>query len=413
MAFKRNFMATLHSQLVSYQNAYNNITYVKGWPDLGNKFHKDFLVKYLNKKKLIKKIADSLTIGLTDNNARVEKLYEYAKTEYKSKADEKNRFFTNDNLGGLIDKKYGTPEEKNILLTELLKAVDIPAWPVMIGTRNNTVFMPKVYQRHQFNHIIALAEIDSEFLYMDTWKKYCPFGVLPSNSRAAGGLKIDKKQSDILRIVSVDPPTSRVDFTKIHIDSKNIAICTTSVKYYGYKAIELGEDLEDKILKDLVDDYFLEKLDATYDCDSSAVKNKSPEEMELEFYYTLDDYTRELDTMIVVQPIQFRFTENPFENEKRYFPIDFSYPQEYHNICEITLNENIIPISIPEPISYEVPGIKFTKNCMFDGTKMVINCQLAITRASFRPIEYPNIRKLFIDMAAASTEEIVFVNGSK
>ena len=174
----------------------------------------------------------------------------------------------------------------------------------------------------------------------------------------------------------------------------------------------MGEILEEKKPKELVEDSYLGNIDATYKCDSSAVKNINSDEMNLKFYYTLDDYLRELDTMLVIQPVQFGFTGNPFENEKRYFPIDFDYPIKYYSVCEISLAENLRPVSIPEPIALEIPGIRFTKNCMFDGVKVIINCQLAITQPAYPPLVYPDIRKLFIDMAAASTEEIVLVSAS-
>jgi len=411
MGFRKNYLATLHGQLVSYNNEYFNKTYIKNWTDLGEQFQQ-FIDDYVNEKKLIKKIADSLIAGLSNKREMAEKLYDYVKLEYKSKADEMGHYFANEKLGELINLKFGTREEKNILLTELLKAADIAAWPVLIGTRNNSVFMPNVYQLHQFNHIITMAEISSSRIFLDTWKNNCPFEILPPDSRASGGLKVDKRQSEIIKIQTVDPPTSRKDYSKIYIGVDNISFCTTLVKYSGYDAIEFGEVLEEKKPADLVNDKFLERLDATHNCDSTEISYLDSGQIELNFFYTLDNYRRNLDTMIAIKPIQFRFTENPFENEKRYFPIDFSYPMEYHSICEMHFDPGILPLSIPKPVTLEIPGIKFTRNCMYDGTKVIINSQLAISRTAYQPGAYSDIRKLFIDMATAATEEVVLTNNS-
>ncbi len=412
MGFKNNYLATLYNQLVSYKTAYYESRYITDWTDLGEKFY-DIINNYVNKKKLIKSIADSLTTGLTDKASITEKIYDYVKMEYKTKFDDNNYYFTHDKLSELVNQKVGTREEKNTLLVELLKAQDIPAWPVLIGTRNNSVFMPNVYQLHQFNHIIVMAEINSNNVFLDTWMKYCPYGILPSNSRAAGGLRIENKASNIIRILAVDPTTSRIDHTKMYIDSNNIAICSTSAKYCGYDAIYFGEELEENKLKELVEDDFLERLDCDFVYDSSAVKHSESDEILLDFCYTLDEYMRALDTMIVIKPMQFRFTENPFENEKRFFPVDFSYPLFYQSICEITFNENISVLDLPKPVSLDMAGVTFSKNCMFDGSKVLINCQLTIDKPVFPPQTYQKLRKIFIDMASTSEDEVVFVNSAK
>jgi len=406
MSFRDNYLAAIYNQLVSYETPRSKYTYIKDWHDIGERFQ--FTIdEYINKKKEIKKIVDSLTAGIETPLEKAKTIFNHVTTEYKTRVDERGYYFTNDKISGLIDNKCGTEDEKNILLVEMLKAADLKAWQVLIGTRDKTVFIPQLYQASQFNHIISFVDLGSSSYYLDAASAYCPFGVLPPESRATGGLLVDGRNSEIVRIIYEEPKTYRCDRTQMFVNCDGSVSCSTTVIFCGYFASSYGQRCDRKQPEEFVEDYFLDKLDATYQMKEPCFKHDSLDILEMDVAYSLDDYVRHLDNHLVLKPVQYYFRENPFESEKRFFPVDFNYPFVYQNIVEVSFEDSVVSRTLPEPLEIDVPGASYTRQCMYDGSKIIVNTRLNVKKPIFPQHLYSQLREFFIRTAAATEDEIV------
>lgn len=407
MSFRENYIASLCIELIEVATPDYKRSFATTWADIGERWQKWINVDYLNKHGFVKDLAESLTDGMTDKDLMVRTLYDYVKDNYKTD-DQGSKFFNNDKLSQMLDKKTGTAKEKNVFLTELIKALDIPSWNIMIGTRNKRVFDPTIIQDHQFNHIITLAEIDRQYIYMDTETKYCPYGNLPVESRSNGGLRVDGKNSDLVKLVYENPDSYRRDLTKMFITKEGAAICTTTVKCSGYQASDYGELYESKTVEDFVKKYFLDKIDVAYTYDDPAFTYDSTGIFTMKLTYRLDNYVREIENNYFVKPIQFNYRANPFKNEKRFFPVDFGYPCAYYNTVEIRCEDSIISQTLPEKTNLEFPGSSFEKGYTVLGQGVV--CEMQYDRKIPIVLEkgYSNLREFFINMAETVNDEIVF-----
>jgi len=411
MSFINKYRASLHSQLVAYKSPYTKVPFIKNWPDLGQMFQES-IDEYIDDKKKIRNLADSLTAGLTENRDRAEKLYDYVITKFKTDGGSGDRYYTHKKMSELIESGIGTREEKNLLLTQLLRESGFEAWPVLIGTRNNTVFMPQLYQLHQFNHMIALAQVDTELVFLDTWLKYCPYGILPPESRANGGLRLEGRDSELIRVIAKNPKTIRVDHTKIHVDSDGNAVCSTVVDCGGYFCTEFSHLVETEEHTDLIDQYFLDNIDVIYTSDTFNISHDSLNHLKFEFTYTIENFSQKLDTHIVINPIRFDFRENPFQNKNRFFPVDFNYPLSYQNMCEIYTSDSVASFRLPSPVALQIDGARFSKNCMFDGQKIISNSMLRIDTPVFTQQEYDDVREFFENVASSAEDEMVITCSS-
>lgn len=406
MSFRDNYLASIYSQLVSYETAHSKWDYIKGWPDIGEKFQ-TYIEEYIDKKKEIANIADSLTTGLTSPLEKAKAIYEYVIKEIKTHEDDRGYYFTNDKLSAMLENKSGTGDEKNVLLTEMLKSAGLSAWPVLIGTRDKTVFNPKLYQAQQFNRIITFVDIKPTFYYLDATSGYCPFGVLPPESRATGGLLIDGRNSELVKIVVDNTKAYRRDMTYMSIDTDGAAQCSTSVQFCGYFASSYGERWDTRKPDEFVKDYFLDKLDVAYNMDTPRFKQDSLGMLELDITYSLDDYVRRLDNNMVLKPVQYYFRENPFKSEKRFFPVDFNFPFVYQNVVQMTFEGEVVSETLPEPLTLEIPGASYSRTCMFDGRNIIIQSQLSVDNPLFPQQSYSRLRDFFVQATAAVEDEIV------
>lgn len=411
MSFRDNYRASLYNQLVSWEGKYNKIRYIKDWKDMGETWETR-LTGYVNKEKEIKKIADSLTAGIVGKREQAEKIYDYVTNEYGI-IDSEGRWWANENLWEFVQKKSGTEDEINILLLEMLQAANIPAWPLLIGTRDKTVFVPRLCMEHQFNHLITFTEIDSSVVYLDASSKYCPFGILRPKSRVTGGLLIDGKKSQLVRILLTDPESYRVDLTKMYIGSDGVVKCSTCTKFSGYFASRYGGRCDAEKPEEFLEDYYLGRLHTTYDAGTPVFQHESPGLFQMDVTYRLDDYIRKLDNNLVIRPVRYDFSENPFKSEKRFFPVDFDYPFVYENMVLISLEDSTLSRTLPGPISINIPGASFTRNCMFDGVRVIVKSRLAVEKPIFPQALYAQLRDFFSEVVSSTEDEIIFTLASQ
>jgi hypothetical protein len=414
MSFRRGYMATLYCQLVYYRDIQGDYTYdfVKDWRSLGEQFQK-MIDEYIDEKNLIKKLADSLIGGLPSNAEKAKAIYYFVSKEIATKESENYHYFDNDKLSKLLVAKTGTADEKNILLCQMYLAAGMQSYPVLIGTRHSQVFIPQLYQIHQFNHIITIVDVASVRYFLDATNKYCSFGVLPPKSRAVGGLLLDGKNSALLAIVAIEPKSSRIEKNVIHIDGDSLATCSTSVKFTGYYAINYGEDFDQTEPEKFIKDYFLDKLDVEYEIDTFTCSSPNPELFLADFVFSPKNYFKILDNSVSLQGLNFSFRSNPFVSEKRFFPVDFQYPSVYQNTTEIAIEDSIVSFTLPEPLSFEISGASFSRNCMYDGARYIISNRLSIDKAAFSPSVYSQLRDFFTKMGAATEDPIILTRNSQ
>jgi hypothetical protein len=412
MSFEMNYVASLHNQLVSYESQYSNYTYLKDWEKLGEDFHERVIKDYIRKNKPLEKITDSLVNGIEGSREKARVLYNYVTNEIQTE-DDFRRYPNQDNISKLLEYKSGNNTDKNILLCEMLKKAGISAWPILTSRRSENVFMPEMYHLRQFDQIITMMKIDSQFVFLDTWSKYCPFGILPPESRTSGGLLVDSEESYLVRLLYDNPNTIREDITWMKFETDGSVSCSTSVCLNGYYAFSYGELLEKNTEQDFFEDYFLDNLDTVYDMDTCFVSNKATDSLNLDIIFSLDDYVEVLDNNYLVRPIRYQFLNNPFKSEKRFFPIDFGYPFKYINKTIVAPQDSLTPSNLPEPLDIRIDGAAFTRSSVFDGQKVTITSTIEIEKPIFLQAMYKRIRDFFQSIASSGDEQLIFTKSGE
>ncbi len=79
--------------------------------------------------------------------------------------------------------KYGDCKDQAILLVAMLREAGVRAHPVLIGTRRGTWELQRSVPMSQFNHCIAVAEIDGKMIWLDPTDETCSFGDLPGGDQ--------------------------------------------------------------------------------------------------------------------------------------------------------------------------------------------------------------------------------------
>jgi hypothetical protein len=73
----------------------------------------------------------------------------------------------NKSLSRPFEKQIGTNAEINFILINSLRKAGINAYPLLVSSKENSFLDMEFFNLHQFNHVVALVEIDNNYIVFD------------------------------------------------------------------------------------------------------------------------------------------------------------------------------------------------------------------------------------------------------
>jgi hypothetical protein len=120
--------------------------------------------------------------------------------------------------------------------------------------------------------------------------------------------------------------------------------------------------------------------------------------------------TEIIDNKIYVNPLLFFTTAvNPFKQEVREYPIDFSYPIEYKYNISVEIPEGFQMESMPKPVTITTENgmLNFRFIVGTNGNKIQIQSTTTIKEAIFQSDLYEVLKDFFSKMISKENEKIV------
>jgi transglutaminase-like putative cysteine protease len=125
----------------------------------------------------IRKKAAELTQGASAPQERAQRLYDFVARDirYVSLSFGIGRYQPHA-APEVMQSSYGDCKDKHALLSSLLRAAGIESYPVLIGSRRKLdVDVPSPAQ---FDHVITIALIDKDWVWLDATAEIAPYGLL-------------------------------------------------------------------------------------------------------------------------------------------------------------------------------------------------------------------------------------------
>jgi len=408
MGSVNDYMASMHLQLESYQGAGARQLYNKSWSDVGDEFCNRRLTKYCNKQGQVKKLANEIVGDVQDNREKSTLLHKYVTTKIATEWDHAYRYFgPEDRMSNVLNEKLGTPAEKNLLLVKLHEAIGLDTWPVMISTRSNGKFSPRIPSTRPFNYMVAVVQFENHWEFLDASNRNSHYGLLPANCLTDGGLLLDGKNSELVKMTIQPANSYRADLTRMYVSSDGEVACSTYCEFGGYLASLYGNRYETHTPEEFAKDYFLDRLDIGYTISDQSANLDSAGFFTFNINYTSDELTRLLDENLFVKQVSYIFYSNPFESEERFFAVDFDYTRTYQNIVEIHFEALPTNFTLPKSIHTTVAGASFEREAVDRDSVVIIGSKIKIDKPSFRPVQYKHLRNFFAQIATSWTDEVI------
>ena len=105
----------------------------------------------------------------------------------------------------------------------------------------------------------------------------------------------------------------------------------------------------------------------------------------------------------------FTNSVNPFKQEKREYPIDFTFPNEDKYLCIITIPEGYTVESLPSPISLVFSDnlLAYKFNISSNGKQIQVSSVLDTNTSILEAGDYDELKLFYNEMIKKQTERIV------
>lgn len=400
MQLKENFTSNRRSQR----------KFILDWENFNNKFmESDNFGRYLEPLASLEVAAKKLTFKAKNNRERIHILYDFVRNNITW--DGSYSIFPT-NLEYAMEVRKGTNSDINFLLLSMLKSLKIEAYPVLISTRDNGKINPFYPFVKQFNHVLIVVNLGSQFILLDALGKGIEFEMIPRNNLNKVGFLIDKDRWGWMDI-SPKKGIERYVFGRILLDTDNTIEGELTVLYKGYSAAiqrNLYSDLNkqpEKYIREKVFNNFPDLELEEYEFRHEEVSDK-PFTVKIKF--KTRNFLRSENEYMFLEPLMMRMIEeNPFKNDKRKYPVDFACPISEKFIITVLLPEGYETLQVPHSIYAVLPNN--AGSFKYDSQQIDRHLQLIshieINKTDFNLTVYPDIQAFFSFIVEKHNEDII------
>jgi hypothetical protein len=358
----------------------------------------------------LRKIAEQVTQGMTDDLAKVMAMTSYIKKEYTWNGVKD--FWARD-LAGIIEKKKGTSGDLNILLSKMLQEMGYKPSLVLLSTHSNGQIIKQLPTMFQFNYVVVKLTIGEQDYILDCTDRLLPFGMLPLDCMSVDALEIVEKAHRWIRIDPLLLDKVSVN-ARLIIDEDLSLKGRVAVSSLGYVAREKRkrfiEQGEKKYLA-------TQEAVATWEVDSAKIANGDKVDQPfLETYFaSIPNQIQETPERLYLDPfILLVNRENIWKEQTRNYPVDLLMPEEKLLVVTLTVPQGYKIENVPANKTVALPdnSIVCSFKTLQSNNVLVISYQLVMARSQFQKNEYGALRDFFNQVLARQGEPVILMKKS-
>lgn len=410
-----DYLARVRFQLrsVRYPNSLAQPV-LSNWAGLAKELNESGqLGKQIDKRKNQKALLEALEpvwaeAGAESKEERAMLAYQYLNNVVEW--DGRYSFFADEDLADCFEKKKGSSGELNLMMLCVFNALEIEAYPVLSSTRDHGSMLELYPILSQFNHLMALANLNGQMQLFDLGSPARPPGYPRVSALNGRGWLADESGSQWLQLA---PPGGQIkSMYNVELDSQGNAAVSVATLYEGYDAVDLREALREDDKGQFLASNWKDRYPEVQ------IGTPEFEEGEHPFAPLKATYDGQLpglaqafdDFLYVSIALMPAFKENPLKLEERTYPVEIPYPIKVQDVLFIEIPEGYSTEELPESVRVYLPNDGGKFDCMIseNGGKVQVISKIEINQLTFKPEEYPVIRNFFNYILEKQDEQIVF-----
>lgn len=365
-----------------------------------------FLVHEKFQKRLIRKTAEEVTTGMTDDVNKVKAICNYVKNNFEW--DGVQDYLAYD-LNIVYEKKRGSSGDLNILLHTMLQEAGFKPTLVLLSTQSHGGILKDLPSAWQFNYIISKLTIGDKTFFLDATDRLLPFDVPPLDCVNTEGFEMTAQTFNWIPIL----PTLR---DKVNVNAR-LSITPELGLHGRITRMTHGYDARDKRKEfaELGQEKFVEAyFDRKWNLDSAKIMNATqPDQPFQEVYFgTVPDRMTETAERVYLDPyILLTDKENIWKDESRVYPIDLRITTEKLLVVNLTVPDGYKVEALPANQTFALADNSMS--CSFKVTQsnniLVITYQFATKKVWFSREQYKDMRDFYNQIIARQNEPIILL----
>lgn len=402
-----DYRTAVYFERSAYKRAYSGTPNpIDTWAECGELADTVYKAFVYDKSKINKKASELIQNATTDS-VKLVKIYDYVRQNINWNGERGIFNMKEKTFGAILTRQEGSGVEKNLLLLNLLKAAGFLTYPVLINTRDFGRVIKEKPGLIQFNHLVVWVKLGEKEWLVDAVDRLCPLGMLPPKDLGRYGLLLDGERSRITEIPSPEVVSEEHYVTQGKLWDDGGIACSSSVSYQGYYNLSAREQIEEQGKETFSKQEFLHSIPtAIMDSIIFSTLDSIASHLEISFTLSVPHHAQVVgEDLYVNLTLYTRLQSNPFENESRYFPVDFPYPLTKIEDTEFSIPNGLAVRELPANVYRKIPGATFSKTFSVEGNLVKCHRQLDINQIAFPVEQYQGLRNFYQDIV--STDQLL------
>lgn len=403
-----NYTVTLQHELAGVQMPQSSYEgYSTTWENVAKKIYEneDF-GNQIRKNNYYESDVTTIIQGLTSDEEKTMAIFTFVKS--RMNWNNINGYLTDNGVKKAYSDKSGNTADINLMLVSMLKYAGIKSNPVLISTRANGIsFFPT---RTGFNYVIASAVVNGKSILLDATNKNSLPNVLPLRDLNWIGRAISNDgTSDIVDIMPNFNSSNSVNLVG-SIDAKGIVSGKIRDQYNDYYALRFRDrykGIANTVISDNIEKENNGMEISDYEVSSHDVLTDPVVE---KYSFKNSNATEVIGDKIYFSPLLHLATvENPFTQETREYPIDFSFPINNKYRINLTIPEGHTIENLPKPakVNMENNYGNFSYSISSSANQVQILLELNINASIVPPEDYETIKEFYKLFIEKNNEKII------
>lgn len=363
----------------------------------------------LKRYSFIKEIKEEISRKTSDPTEKLEMAYAYIQQNIKW--DENGGVVSKDGVKKAFENKKGNASDINLMLTCLLRELDLDCDPVALSTRSHGQINEAIPLLEGFNYVVCQAKIGEKAYLLDATQRYGYPGILPEHALNGIGRVVPDKGNGYFVDLSTKTTLSRLEMIDAELSPADGTLKGSyMISLAGYEALRWRE----KYLSEAENAYpdQLKKQFSEWEINGVKIVNKKEklrEAVEVHCAFEVDNESSSPDILYFNPLLVGRVGENPFKAITRIYPIDFTSGYSTSFIGNYKLPEGYYLEEVPkiEIITLPEKAGKFTYQVKQVDNEIKVNSMIMVNRAKFAAEEYDILREFYDRIVQKHTQTLV------
>jgi hypothetical protein len=350
-----------------------------------------------------------ITNGAQNLKESAQKIYSFLRDNFTRTSLGMIQMGKETSLKDIFKKRSGSVAEINLLLTAMLKHINIDANPVLLSTRSHGVANPVYPLLNKLNYVICAATIDTSLIFLDASMPKLGFGKLPIDC-----------YNGVARVITENPQPvwfstdslleNNLTIVNVYNDSLQGMIGTynSNLGYYESFALRnrLSKTTQDAYFAGVARDYpfGIRLSDKSID---SLTLYETPVSVSYKMKFSLGD-----EDIIYFNPLfNHAIKENPFKAAERHYPVEMPYIKKGIFVFSMEVPKGYKVDEMPKSIRVRLNDndgmFEYLTNYDATNNQIQMRCTLALSKANYNAEDYQTLRDFYSAVVKKEAEQIV------